>query len=253
VEERLKPLNALLGLATPNDVNPAALAAAGFRLVGLEVPVSGSEGTVVVDVVLLHDDSLHLLLCEVKSGANADEGQAQRYAGLAPVDVVRAGHVNIPRRDTLTTEITYVCLGSQVPRVEIGLKAAGVQSSIIAVHDGQVILENEEAATNLVRSVFSAGPILLNAPPLRIIPFDPQSPSEAIRPFVKAQLISALAERLPQITAPTLTERITPYLGLYGRAAANRLIQRVCEAARVIAAEDPTTFAVDRQPRTVLP
>jgi hypothetical protein len=83
----------LLGLLTPGDVNPAALARAGFRLVGLEVPVTGSLGTVTVDVVLLHQDSLHLVLCEVKSGANVDPGQARRYAALDAAAVVQAGHV----------------------------------------------------------------------------------------------------------------------------------------------------------------
>lgn len=63
------------GLLAKGDVNPAALAEAGFRLAGLEVPIVGPDGRVVVDVVLFHADRGHLILLEAKSGANVAVGK----------------------------------------------------------------------------------------------------------------------------------------------------------------------------------
>ena len=50
MEARLRPVNAVLGLLTPYDVNPAVLANASFTLAGLEIPAVGAEGKVVINV-----------------------------------------------------------------------------------------------------------------------------------------------------------------------------------------------------------
>lgn len=244
MEERLRPVNVLLGLLTPADVNPAALVHAGFRLVGLEVPVTSPHGTVVVDVVLLHDPSLHLLLCEVKSGANVDPDQARRYAATDAAAVVQAGHVTLPTRGTLTSEIVYVCLASHVDRIRLGLLNAGVRCSIVAVHDAMITLEDEAAASGQLRAAFGS-PVCLVGPPPRLVPFDHDSPVEVIEPFVKAELVAALASRVPQLTIAGLAERTTPYYGLYGRGARSRLVRRIAAATRRIAAAEPATFAYD--------
>jgi hypothetical protein len=73
VEARLRPVNAILGLLTPGDVNPPALLLQGFVLGGLEVPIVGPDGRVDVDIVLFHPGSSHLVLVEVKSGANIED------------------------------------------------------------------------------------------------------------------------------------------------------------------------------------
>jgi hypothetical protein len=77
VEARLGPLNALLGLVTGGDVNPAVLARVGFRLAGQEVPAVGDAGKVVIDALLFHEETNHLVQCESKSGANVEERQAR--------------------------------------------------------------------------------------------------------------------------------------------------------------------------------
>lgn len=245
MEERLRPVNALLGLLTRGDENPAALADAGFRLVGLEVPVAGPQGTVTVDAVLLHDESLHLLLCEVKSGANVDQGQAQRYAALDAGAVVQAGHVTLPRRGTLTVATAYVCLAQHADRIRLGMDTAGVRYPLLAVHEAMITLLDEGAASSQLRVAFGSGPIRLIRPPPRLVAFDHDSPVDVIQPFVKAELVAGLANRAGQLTVGGLTERITPYFGLYGRKARQRLIQRVGEAARRVAAADPDTFAYE--------
>ncbi len=245
VEPRLRPLNALIGLVTRGDVNPSTLADVGFRLVGLEVPIAGSRGTVTVDAILLHEPSAHLLLCEVKSGANADEDQAVRYAAADPHAVVQAGHVTLPRRVAPTTEVVYVCLGEHLSRIQQGFQAAAVRFPIVAVHGDKITLETVGNMSDHLRAPFAAGPILLQCPPIRFIAFDQYSPLEVIIPFIKSELITALANRIPQVTIAGLAERTAPYYGLYGRRAQGQLRKRVGEAAREIAKANSANFAYD--------
>jgi len=251
VEERLEPLNVLLSLATLRaDLNRARFASAGFRVAGLEVPVAGPRGGVTVDVILLHEESSHLVLCEVKSGANLDEGQAFRYGGLDPASIVQAGHVTLPRREPPTVETLYVCLAENVSRIILGMQAAGVSYPVMAIQATKVVLENSTGASALLCSIFEAGPIRLDAPPVRFVPFDHDSAVEIVRPFVKAELVAALASRTNQITVPGLTERVAPLYGLYGRKVAGVLCRKVGEAVRDLAAAEPTIFAYDPPTRT---
>lgn len=91
MEGRLTPLNALLGLLISGDVNRAALADAGFKLVGLEVPVVGRQGTVTVDAVLLHEESVHLLLCEASPEPTSTRAKPGDTARSLPKTSYRLG------------------------------------------------------------------------------------------------------------------------------------------------------------------
>ncbi len=175
MELRLHPVNALIGLVTRGDVNPPALADGGFLLVGLEVPIVGDGGTVKVDVILLHEPSAHLLLCEVKSGANAHSDQAIRYAAADPHAVVIAGHVTLPRRVAPTTEVVYVCVAEHVSRIQKGFQAVGVRFPILAIHADKISLESVVDTSEQLSAPFAGGPILLQGPPTRFIPFDHDS------------------------------------------------------------------------------
>lgn len=232
MEPRLRPVNAVIGLLTRGDVNPPAFADAGFRLVGLEVPIAGSQGTVKVDAILLHEPSAHLLLCEVKSGANADQDQVIRYAAADPRAVVVAGHVTLSRRTAPTTEVVYVCLGEHLSRIQQALQAVDVRFPILAVHGDKITLETVDDVSEQLHAPFAAGPILLQGPPTRFIAFDQDFSVDIIKPFVKSQLVVALANRVPQLTDGGLTERTAPYYGLYGRKAQSQLRKRVGKRSR---------------------
>lgn len=245
MEGRLTPLNALLGLLISGDVNRAALADAGFKLVGLEVPVAGRQGTVTVDAVLLHEESVHLLLCEAKSGANVEPGQARRYGSISAEDVVQAGHVTLPRRGALTIETAYVCLADHLERVRVGLQDADLRCPILVVHESSIHLEESAVASDQLIGAFASGPVPLAGPSTRLLPFDHESPVEVLEPFVKAELVAALANRVPHLTITGLAERVSPYLGLFGRKARNQLVRRVGEAVRGLAAADPATFSFE--------
>lgn len=245
LEERLRPINALIGLLAPNDISPSVLASAGCVLAALEVPVTGNQGKVVIDGVVLHRDSTRLLLCEAKSGANVDVAQARRYAAIDPGAVVQAGHVTLPHRIAPTSEVLYVCVGAHVERIRRGLAVAELDCPVLAVYDDRITLENPDAASDWLQAAFGSEPLRLSAPPARFIAFDHESPVEAILPAVRTELVAALSRRTPQVTLPALTERATPYFGLYGRGARGALVRHVAEAARRIAAEDPATFMVE--------
>ena len=112
MDARLRPINAILGLLTPHDVNPDALRAAGFTLQGLEVPILAGGGQVVVDILLFHPVTGLLVLVEAKSGANIEVEQARRYAAVTPQLAIQAAQVNVPHRVRPSVLVVYACSNS---------------------------------------------------------------------------------------------------------------------------------------------
>ena len=243
VEDRLLPVNALLGLLLSNDVNPPAFAVAGFELAGLEIPATGRAGTVTIDCLLFHAATSHLLLVESKSGANVEEGQATRYGQLQAQAVVQAAYVTLSVRTSPTIETVYLCLAEYLDRVRLGLSSIDLSYPIIAVADGKVTLDGIEDASPQLRGAFGEGEILLPAPPPRLIGFDQDSDVEIIQPRVLAVLVTAMSQRLTQLTLVSLAERATPHFALYGRQAQQQIKRKVGEAVRRIAEAEPGNFA----------
>lgn len=243
MEDRLRPINAVLGLVTPGDINSPALLDAGFRLVGLEVPIVGPQGRVVVDIVLFHDATLHLLLVEAKSGANIEISQAERYAGLDATAVVQATGVSIPQRGTVTFEVVYACRSVHLARILIGLAGAKLECPVIAIGRRSVALENEGTASPELAAAWAAGPVQLSGPPVRLMPFDHETPASDLQEYVRAQLVAELSNRRTEITVRLLAEQTARYFPLFSNAARRRLVTNVREAVRTIVTEDADTFA----------
>jgi len=243
VEERLLPVNAVVGLVTPGDINPAVLADAGFRLVAFEVPVLALSGErVTVDVVLFDARVSHFLLVEAKSGASFDGRQARRYANIDPYSVVQAVHVSLTHSGEVTVEVAYACPSAQCEAIGLAMGDAEVDFPILYASQSEVGLAREAAASETLRAVFAAGPVKLVGPPPRLVPFDHDSPVDVIEPFVKAQLVAELSHKRPSITTPALTERVAAYAALMARRARADLVNKVNASCRRIAQADPANF-----------
>ena len=204
MEARLRPINAVLGLVqAPHDINPAALVEAGFTLEGLEVPVATDVG---------------------------------------PQSVVRASQVTLQRRVQPSKLVVYACLTEHRDRIRLGLTEAGVDFPILSVSIGEITLSSPSTIPPEMAEAFAA-PVRLSGPPPSFIKFDQDSPVEVVVPLVRAQLVAALAHHRSQISLPWLTEQCAPHYPLYGRSARSGLVRVVTEAARMVAEEEPTTFA----------
>jgi hypothetical protein len=244
LEDRLLPINTLVGLMLPNDVTPPALAEGGFQLVGLEVPAGGTGGSVTIDAVLLHAETSHLVVVESKSGANVEERQARAYAQLKALDVVQSAYVTLTKRAAPTIEVLYVCLREHVDRIRLGLEQLEMSAPIMSVSADSVRLERDGVVGEHLRDAFADGEVRLPGAVPRLIPFDQDSDVEVIQSRVLAALVSAMAQRLPQLTLTSLAERAMPQFALYGRQAQQRIKKKVTEAARRIQAAEPASFEV---------
>lgn len=244
MEERLRPLNGLLALLKPHDLTPALLHAAGFRLQGLEVPVTaGDLGTVVIDAVLFHPKHSLLVVCESKSGANVEAPQARKYAALDPSAVVKAARVTLTERITPTAVPLYVCQGQHYDRIKQGLASEEIECPVIGVSQDRIIFDCPDSTPEPLRAALLPSPLELTAPLPRLIELDEQSPVEMFEPSVSTQLVAALAHSLQQVSVRFIAEQAMPYLALYGQKARGLLVRKVGDAARKIAAADPLTFA----------
>ncbi len=119
MERRLVPVNAILDLSLADGLNPAPLAAAGWQVKALEVPVRTTVGTWVCDVVLFNDATGHLLGAEAKSGANIEPDQARKVAGVDPAILIEAGGITVPRDVPLPYEPLYACLEEHAERIAL--------------------------------------------------------------------------------------------------------------------------------------
>lgn len=242
MDERLLPVNAAAGLVLRNDICPAILADAGFRLVGVEVPVVCRRGVVTVDLVFFSDEVSHLLLCEAKSGAHLDEDQAKRYSDIDPMNAVQASRVTLTQRVRPTVEVIYICLERHVESLRSGFASAGAEYPLLVLGADKLTLLGIELASDHLRCALGSGTVKLNGPPPRLIPFDHESDESVIAPFVKAQLVAELSNRRPSVSVPMLTERIAPYAAVFGRKARRLLIRKVGNVCRSIAQSDSAVF-----------
>lgn len=110
MESRLVPVNAVLDLSLADGLNPAPLAAAGWAVAALEVPVRVGSGTVVCDIVLFNAEAGHLLVIEAKSGANLEPEQGRMLTALTPGLLIVAGGITVPQPVSLKCEVLYACL-----------------------------------------------------------------------------------------------------------------------------------------------
>jgi hypothetical protein len=246
VETRLLPVNGLLSLVTSGDVNPAPLAEAGFRVAGLEIPALLHGHKVVIDILLFHEATNHLVLCESKSGANIEDAQARTYSVLPPTAAVQAACVTIKSRTPPTSETLYVCLEDYAERIRRGLKNAGVSFPVLAVGHKSIRLLDSALATETLSGPL-AQEITLTGPPPRLLPFDPDSPIEVIERYVRSEMVALLSRRTEHITITSLTESVARHYGLYAHKAQQTLKSKVASAVDRISASAPDSFAHDRR------
>ncbi|MFJ2476353.1 hypothetical protein ACIOWI_25810 [Streptomyces sp. NPDC087659] len=247
--DRLMPINALLGLCTPYDVNPSPLSAAGFRWVGLEVPLRcGDGGKVVADAVLVHDAAAHLVICEAKSGNNIEVEQAHRYSKITPQTVVHAVSLTLPRAVEPSIEVLYLGLDAYSDRMTLSLESAEVPYPLLSVADKSIKLLRADGASTHLRNALPGTGVDLIAPPVTYIPFDHDSEVDDFINPVRAHLVRATASGETEISIRALTERSCPYFLSYGQAARAQFIKKVQRAARQIAAELPATYAYAEAP-----
>jgi hypothetical protein len=241
VEARLRPVNTLLGLTTRGNLIQPVLADIGFRVAGLEIPVVLGADRVVIDLLLVHDLTAHLVACEAKSGANVDAAQARKYACLDAQQVVLAGSVDLPRRIAPTVEPLFACLAPNSARIRTGLARAGVRAALVAVGPRSVTLENPDQAGRLLADALQE-PVPLPVGISRIVAYDQDSPLDVVRPAVDAVLVAHLSRRTPQASSATIAEQTAPWLTAYGKRARHAFRRKVEDALRRIAADELGLF-----------
>jgi hypothetical protein len=220
------------------------MAEAGFRLVGLEIPVISPSGGVVIDAVFFHEDTNHLVQCEAKAGANVEERQARAYAAVTAKDVVQAAYVDLKTRVEPTLETLYVCLVEHVERIKQGLQAANLAFPVLAIGRSRIELYDSENASRLLSDGFASG-LRLSAPPTRIIPFDHDTSVDVIKGHVLPTLVSMMASRVGHVSLTSLTEQTAKHYPLCGHREQQRLRIKVEAAVRAIVDDQPDKFAYE--------
>lgn len=246
------PTNAVLDLALADGLNPAPLAAAGWQVVCLEVPVLTELGTVVCDVVLFNADIGHLLVVEAKSGANIEPDQARKLAAIDPQVLINAGGVTVPQAVRPSCEVLFACLARHATRITQGLAAAGLSTPVLAVDaNGAHLVDQAMASADLGAALGEAS--AWTHPVARTIPFDHESPAHVFDGPVQAELVAAMAKGRPSVTMRALTEQVVSHFALYGRRAQGQLVRKMTEATRRAASKEPERLRFESATGTTEP
>jgi hypothetical protein len=241
VDARLIPVNAFIALTSSRSTSwPNPLYEVGYRLEGLEVPVSAGGGRIEIDAVAFNPATNWFLNAEGKSGNNIEDEQARRYGQVDPADLVRLTGVTITKSGDLSAAVLYVCLEESVDRIRVGLASAGCEYPVLSVGSTHVALHGEPDDPALLAAL--ADPIDVPGPPPGVILVDDHSDDSAYDAIVSAALVAALARGEESIACPDLAKRAIPYLDFFAKGHRSKLVGGVTRAARRAAEASPETF-----------
>ena len=233
MDPRLIPLNGVIALLRGDGGWPAALRDQGFRLHLVEATVFSEPQNVRANAILYRLDPNMILLCECKGGRNvtarqgrayvAAEAEGLRAAGTFPAELdgrddppvatVLVGRDEM--RDDLQASMTQHQL--TLPLLTIGAGSASLTGSDLAG------LEN-----------FAFENLACGLPPARF-PIDAESPVEEVREYVLQQLVAAQSRGDQAIEVAAIAASILPDWALVGVEGQRDFMNRVAEAARLIA------------------
>lgn len=235
MEPRLIPFNGWIALMTGDGGWPSPLRDAGFRLAGLEWPVTTSEGVVVIDGLGIDDDRLILLVSECKSGQNVEPKQAMAYGAIAVADVARQMTAASSAR---TVQAVYVCLEGAEERIQAGLDSVGLKAPTIVIGSDHVRVEGAAGAGAIGAWRLSV-PV---GPPPRLVPVDADSPKSEFREFLLPAIVAAARRNLGVVPVSSLLESALPYWALLGRNSRERMRKKAVGAMRELAATEFKDF-----------
>jgi hypothetical protein len=232
VDPRLIPVNAFIALASPRSTSwPNTLFEIGYRLEGLEIPVTAGGGRIVVDAVAFNTATNRFLDAEGKSGNNIEEEQARRYGLVDPRDLVRLIGVTISAPGELSAAPIYVCLEDAAERILLGLRAAECPYAVLSVGRDRVRLRGGPPDDSAIADAFR-DPVLVPGPPPGVILVDDQSEDAEFDSLVAAALMAEVAQGGEVVSCPNLAARGIPYLDLFASGYRNSLLKAVTRAAK---------------------
>jgi hypothetical protein len=208
---------------------PAPLRDAGFRLLGLEWPVTTVEGAVVVDGLGMDAVRLVILASESKSGQNVDGVQARRYGAMMPEDVSRQ---LTPAASATAVQPVFVCLEGAEARIRVGLSAVGVDAPIIVIGSQQAHVDHAGGGG----AVGMWNVALPPGPPPRLIPVDADSPESEYQELLLPAIVASARRNLGVVPVTTLVGQAMPYWSAMGRNARERIRRKALAAIRALAA-----------------
>lgn len=235
MEPRLIPFNGWIALMTGDGGWPSPLGDAGFRLAGLEWPVTTSEGAVVIDGLGIDDARLILLASECKSGQNVEPRQARAYGAIAVADVARQMTAASSAR---TVQAVYVCLEGAEERIQTGLDSVGSKAPVIVIGTDHARVQDRAGGSSIGAWRVSV-PV---GPPPRLVPVDADSPKSELREFLLPAIIAAARRNLSVVPVNSLLDSALPYWALLGRNARERIRKKAVAAIRDLATTEFKDF-----------
>lgn len=233
----LKMLNLWIGLCRGEEGLPPDIRHLGYRHKWIELQFRNSEGdTVKPELIIASDRVGHTVLLEWKEGANTEQDQLRRYAGVDSSDLIQKAYLSPD--ETLSHDTCVLGLEEYAERLSIGVSQCGHSFPLLIIdEDGILLYANEFTKQELSRVFDPKLSLDFSKVPTQIVPFDHNSEFWEIAEHVIPQIVEYMCRGAPRFTLEQVATDCVPVWQVvmapgYKKELRTRIEQVIDDAAR---------------------
>ena len=196
----LNMLNLWIGLCRGEEGLPPDIRHLGYKDKWIELQFSNSENeTVKPELIIASDRLRHTVLLEWKEGANTEQDQLRRYAGVASEDLVQKA--SLSPNETLAHDTCVLGLEKYADRLSIGVSQSGYSFPLLIIDEDGISLHVNEFTKQELSRVFDPKlPLDFSKVPTQFVPFDHNSEFWEIAEHVIPQIVEYMCRGAPRFT-----------------------------------------------------
>jgi hypothetical protein len=206
----LKMLNLWIGLCRGEEGLPSDIRHLGYRHKWIELQFSNCENEAVQPELIIASNRIgHTLLLEWKEGANTEQDQLRRYAGVYSEDLVQRAYLS--PSEARTHDTCVLGLKKYADHLSIGVSQSGYSFPLLLIdEDGISLYVNEFTKQELSRLFDPKLPLDFSKVPSQIVPFDHNSEFWEIAEQIVPQIVEYMCRGDPRFTLPQVATDCVP-------------------------------------------
>lgn len=244
----LRLLNAMIGLCEGIRGMPRVLKDLGYKVRGIEARfLLANERWANPDLIVGSAQEGHTLLCEWKSGRNADLDQAERYARVTTRDLTEGAE--LPLRETRTHDCALFVQPEYGQDVDQALAQAGYSPPMIEADETEMVLTRRQLQPQRLDRAFRES-VDISLCPRHFVPFDRESEDWQIAHHVLNIICLLMHKRVPEFTVDDVAERAFPPWGVIEREYRGQLRDNIRRVVNELSDRDMSGY-FERKPKRV--
>jgi hypothetical protein len=209
-EFNLRMLNLWIGLCRGEAGLPLDIRHLGYKHKWIELQFKNAQGeSVKPELIIASDRFGHAIMFEWKEGANTEQDQLRRYAGVTSQDLVQKAALSPSEASSHDTCV--LGLAEHAHRLSMSISQSGYDFPLLVLEDDGISLRLNEFVRQELTQVFNPKLSLdLSKVPTQIVPFDHNSEFWEIAEQVIPQIIEYMCRGAPRFTLEQVANDCVP-------------------------------------------